>query len=382
VKIGIVSQSYYPRYGGVTEHVHHSAVELRRRGHQVIIITGRFHNRRETDHAVDVERVGRNVLMPFNRAFVDFTIGLTLRQQLRRLLRTYDFDILHTHGPNTPSLPVLAVQTAWCAQVGTFHSSCDRSLLQKTFRPLLARVIGKLDARIAVSRTAETSIARYFPGEYHVIPNGVDLDRFHPGVAPFEEWRDRERINLLFVGRLDPRKGLQSLLAAMPEVTERTRGRARLLVIGDSYLRPRFEASVPSAVRPHVRFLGHVPSAELPRWYATGDIFVSPASGNESFGIVLLEAMASGRPVVASDIPGYRSVVRPNEDGVMVPPGDVRALARSLADLVDDGARRGELATRARARALGFGWPRIVDRIEAVYRQVLAGRGLVASPPP
>src|SRR5262249_57889284 len=123
---------------------------------------------------------------------------------------------------------------------------------------------------------------------------------------------------------------VQVLVDAMPEVVRRTHGRARLLVVGDSYLRPRFEASVADEARGHVKFLGHVPSADLPRWYATGDVFVSPATGNESFGIVLAEAMAAGRAVVASDIPGYRSVVIPEVNGVMFPSGSVQGLPDSL----------------------------------------------------
>ena len=121
MRIGIVSQSYYPRYGGVTEHVHHTAVELRRRGHEVTIITSRFREGNEARHEIGVERIGTNIMVPFNRAFIDFTVGLSLRQQLRRLFHTYNFEVLHTHSPNAPSLPVLAVQEAWCAQVGTFQ---------------------------------------------------------------------------------------------------------------------------------------------------------------------------------------------------------------------------------------------------------------------
>jgi phosphatidylinositol alpha-mannosyltransferase len=131
---------------------------------------------------------------------------------------------------------------------------------------------------------------------------------------------------------------------------------------------------VPASARPHVHVLGHVPSQDLPGWYATGDIFVSPASGNESFGIVLVEAMAAQRAVVASDIPGYRSVVTPGEDGVMFPPRDVLALGRALAALIEDPARRERLAARGRQRALDFAWPRVTDQIEAVYRQVLEHR--------
>jgi phosphatidylinositol alpha-mannosyltransferase len=203
------------------------------------------------------------------------------------------------------------------------------------------------------------------------------VERFHPQVTPYEEWRDPGRVNLLFVGRLDPRKGVDLLLQSMPEVLRRTGGRARLLIVGDSYLRSRFEGSVSPAARDHVHFLGHVSGKDLPRWYATGDIFVSPASGNESFGIVLIEAMAAGRVVVASDIPGYRSVVTPEVNGVTFPQGNLEALTETLVRLVEDPERRALIAVRGRARALEFAWPRVTDRIESVYRDVLARRGAV-----
>ena len=377
MKIGIVSQSYYPRYGGVTEHVHHTAVELRRRGHDVTIITSRF---REGEAGIPgVERIGHNVLVPFNRAFVDLTLGWNLRGELERIFHRHDFDLLHVHCPTAPSLPVLAIESAVCPVVATFHMTSGRSFLIELFRGRLTRVVEKLRARIAVSKTARQSAELYFPGHYEMIPNGVDIERFHGAVEPFEEWRDPERVNLLFVGRLDQRKGVDLLIAAMPEILERTKNRARLLIVGDSYLRPKFEASVPAVARPHVHFLGHVPSAQLPRWYATGDVFVSPASGQESFGIVLLEAMAATRPVVASDIPGYRSVVVPDVNGVLFTPGDVGALARTVARLVDDPERRLLMAGRGRARALEFAWPRVSERIEAVYRDALTRRSAVHS---
>jgi phosphatidyl-myo-inositol alpha-mannosyltransferase len=308
---------------------------------------------------------------------VDLAVGIRLRSQLRGLLKRHNFDILHTHAPLVPTLPLIAVETAECPQVGTFHTTSGHSKLIAAFLGPLAARMRRLDARIAVSETARDFVAQYLPGEYLVIPNGVDTERFHPSVEPFPEWRDPDRVNVLFVGRLDPRKGVQVLLDAMPEVIARTGGRARLLVVGDSYLRGRFEASVTPAARAHVHFLGHVPSQDLPRWYATGDIFVSPALGHESFGIVLAEAMASGRVVVASDIPGYRSVVQPGVNGVVSPPGDVPALAAAIAALVEDPDRRAALALSGRTRALEFAWPHITDRIEAVYRDVLARRGAV-----
>jgi phosphatidylinositol alpha-mannosyltransferase len=379
VRIGIVSQSYYPRYGGVTEHVHHTAAELQRRGHNVTVITGRFPGGEEVGAPYRVERLGRSVLVPFNRAFVDLTVGFGLRQGLRRLLATHDFDVLHIHNPTAPTLPLLALEEASCPRVGTFHGTLGRSLLQDVFqRPLAAR-ISRLDARIAVSHSAEAASRLYFPGRYHIVPNGVDVERFQPGLPPIERWRDPARLNLLFVGRLDPRKGLDYLIKAMPEVVEGSGGRARLLIVGDSVLRPRFEAGIPRGLRPHIHFVGPVRRADLPRWYATGDLFVSPASGNESFGIVLLEAMASGLPVVATDLPGYRAVIEPGENAAAFSPGNVAALARTLVHLIEDPERRETLGRRGRARALEFAWPRVVDRIEELYRDTLQRRPAITS---
>lgn len=377
MRIGIVTQSYYPRYGGVTEHVHSLGLELRRRGHEVTIITSRFRKGEGGDEP-HVRRIGYNILIPFNRAFVDCTIGWGLKRQLRRAFRELELDVIHVHCPTAPTLPLMAIQVADRPTVGTFHSTGGRTALQDLFQPMLSSAIGRLAGRIAVSRTALETAELYYPGHYEVIPNGVDVDRFHPLVTPFPEWRDPDRVNILFVGRLDPRKGVQDLIAAMPEVIERTDGRARLLVVGDSYLRPQVEAQVSELARRHVHFLGHVLSRDLPRWYATGDVFCSPATGNESFGIVLVEAMAAGRAVACSDIPGYRTVVNPGVDAAVFPPGDVPSIARTLAQLVEDAERRRRLAERGRQRALDFAWPKVTDRIEAVYREAL-GRGTHAA---
>ena len=369
MKIGIVTQSYYPRFGGVTEHVHATAMELTRRGHDVRVITSRFNE--ERNEGLQVERIGRNVLIPYNRAYVDYTIGWNLEGQLKELFRRHDFDLIHTHCPAAPSLPLLAVAAAECPQVGTFHMT-GRNRLQEVFRGPLERRMARLDERIAVSATAQECAEHYFGGTYRVIPNGVDVDRFHPDNEPFEQWQSPDKINIVFVGRLDPRKGVDLLIAAIPQVIERTRGRARFLIVGDSYLRRKLEAAVRADMREHVTFVGAVPAQDLPRWYATADIFVSPATGNESFGIVLLEAMASGRPVVCSDIPGYRSAVIPEYNGVFHEPGNVEALANALCGLVENDERRTTLSINGRKRALEFAWPRVTDAIETVYRSMIA----------
>jgi phosphatidylinositol alpha-mannosyltransferase len=374
VRIALVTQSYYPRFGGVTEHVAHTARELRARGHVVLIVTGR-----PPGHGADddpqILRLGTSVLVPFQGAFVDLTLGPTLRRSLSRLWRERPFDLVHVHQPLTPTLPLLTGETATAPVVGTFHAAGGDSRLFRAFRRPLTRHWRRLAGRIAVSTSARAFVHRHFPGDYRLIPNGVDVRRFHPDVPPRPELADG-RLNVLFVGRLDPRKGLPVLLDAFPAV-RRAVPEARLLVVGDSFLRPWLERRVEARERAHVHFAGAVPAADLPGWYASAHAVVSPALRNESFGIVLLEAMAAGRPVIASDIPGYRSVVADGDDGVLVPPGDRSALAAAIAGLLRDPARRLALSARGRARAEAFSWASVAARLEAYYREVL-GDG----PPP
>jgi phosphatidylinositol alpha-mannosyltransferase len=383
MRIAIVTQSYYPRFGGVTENVHYTAAELARRGHEVVVVTSRFpgHDRAgRTPEGVEIVRLGHNVLIPFNGAYVDFTAGVQLQAKLRRLLAARRVDLVHVHNPAAPSLPLLTIDAAAAPVVGTFHMT-GSNRLQTLFQEPLRRRIDRLAARIAVSPTALHCASEHFPGAYTIVPNGIDVDRFHPAVEPIAHFRTPGIANLLFVGRLDPRKGLPDLLRAMPEVVERTREAVRLLVVGDSRLRPRMEALVPDAVRHRVHFVGAVPAAELPRWYATSDVFVSPATGNESFGIVLLEAMASARAIVCSDLPGYRNAVVPDRSALVHRPGDPEGIARVLVRVVEDEALRSSLASAGRSRALEFAWPRVTDAIESVYAAALRTRSVLLPSP-
>lgn len=370
MKVALVSQSYYPRFGGVTEHVAHTASELRLRGHEVTVVTGRPPGYRAADPP-DVVRVGTSILVPFQGAFVDLTIGPTLRRDLRKLWRERTFDVVHVHQPLTPTLPLLTGETSTAPVVGTFHAAGTDSRLFRLFRRPLDEHWRRLAGRIAVSATARQFVDRHFPGEYRIIPNGVDVRRFHPDVPPRPEMVADGRLNVLFVGRLDPRKGLPVLLDAFPRL-RRAVPEARLVVVGSSFLRGWLERRLPAREREHVHFAGAVTALELPSWYASAHVVASPALRNESFGIVLLEAMAAGRPLVASDIPGYRSVIEHEDDGVLVPPGDVAALSSALASLLRDPARRLALAARGRARAETFGWDTVAARLEAYYDEVRA----------
>jgi len=375
MRLALVTQSYYPRYGGVTEHVAHTARELRARGHEVTIVTGRPPGHREAPNK-DVVRLGTSVLVPFQGALVDLTLGPNLRRELTALWGQRAFDLVHVHQPLTPTLPLLTGETSHAPVVGTFHAAGAKSRLFRLFRKPLARHFEKLAGRVAVSPTALSFAHRHFPGDYRVIPNGVDTARFHPDVPARPELADG-RLNVLFVGRLDPRKGVPVLLDALPRLRQRV-PEARLVIVGDSFLRPWFARAASGREGEHVRFVGAVPPAELPGYYAAAHVVVSPALRNESFGIVLLEAMASGKPIVASDIPGYRAVIDDGADGLLVPPGDADALAACLADLLRDPARRLRLAAQGRTKAEAFGWDRVTARLDQYYQEILAGRSLAS----
>jgi phosphatidyl-myo-inositol alpha-mannosyltransferase len=373
VKIGIVTQSYYPRPGGVTEVAHFSARELRKLGHDVTIVTTRYTGSEPEEPGVI--RIGRNVLVPVNGAWVNMTVGAGLRGELRRIFERERFDVVHAHCPLVPTLPLFALESAlpWQKVVGTFHAAADRNFFYWFFRRFLEKRARRLDRRMAVSEAARTFVSKYFPGDYEVVPNGIDCARFRPGIEPLAEYRDG-RINVLFVGRMDPRKGVPYLCKAMPIVGRELGGNVRFMIVGEKGLRARLCPRPSDLHGAKLEWIGRVSPEDLPRYYATADIFCSPATGQESFGIVLLEAMASGVAIAASDIPGYRTILNPAREGILVPPRDPGELARAIVSLARDDSLRLDLGTAGRKQALRYDWPVVVRRLESVYRDALGGR--------
>jgi phosphatidylinositol alpha-mannosyltransferase len=202
-----------------------------------------------------------------------------------------------------------------------------------------------------------------------VLPNGVNLERFRPGLPRLPRFDDGTP-NILFVGRHDPRKGLPELVHACAALAS---GGVpfRLIVVGDGVLRRRIESMARGALDGRIHFEGRVSNERLPRYYASADLFCSPARGGESFGIVLLEAMACGVPVVATDLPGYRTVLTPGREGLVVPPRDAAALAVALRTLLHDPGRRAEMGARGMETARRYAWPSVAARLEAIYHSVV-----------
>jgi phosphatidylinositol alpha-mannosyltransferase len=360
-----VTQSFHPRPGGVTEHVDHVSRELRRRGHDVSVVTADF--ARDGAGEPEIIRLGRNVLVPINGAWVNMTVGWNLQGKLRRILDSLQPDVIHTHCPLAPTLPLMTLGVAppGSLVVGTFHAAARQNLGYRIFGGLLEKSAARLDVRIAVSDAARSLAASYFPGDYTIVPNGVDCERFSPSQLPFPDLVD-DAFNILFVGRMDKRKGLKYLFRAVSIASKRTPRRLRLIVVGDNgprrHLLPKVDDSV------DVVFRGIVDRDLVPRYYATGHMFCSPAIGRESFGIVLLEAMASGLPVVGTAIRGYLSVLKPEVNALVVPPKDPTALADAIVRLAGDEPLRWRLRRAGISFAQSYRWERIVDRLEAVYR--------------
>jgi phosphatidylinositol alpha-mannosyltransferase len=367
MKIAMVSQSYYPSLGGVTEHVHYLSEALRRLGHRVTIITAGPGTNGEDGRAGTI-RIGRNALFPINGAFVNVTVGLRLRRRLRDVFRHCDFDIIHIHSPLEPTLPlaaVMAAQAIECPVVGTFHMSARVSPAYEVFSDALRNYALRLDARIAVSQAARRFAMRYFPGDYKVVPNGVACERFAAPTRPVREIADGT-ITILFVGRLDMRKRAPSLISAF-KMLRREQPDCRLVIVGKGFMEPACRAAAYPLTGRDIVFKGRVSPADLPSCYSSSDIFCSVPGGSESFGIVLLEAMAAGVPVVATGIEGYREIVADGIDGILVRPGDTAGLARALARLVRDGGLRARMGQLGRQKAALFDWSRIARRIADIY---------------
>jgi phosphatidylinositol alpha-mannosyltransferase len=370
MKIALVSAYDYAYPGGVTEHVRNLADQFRSRNHEVHVIAP--YSRRPGDPAVDptVHAVGRAMPIPANGSVARITLPLRGYLQVKRLLSHQAFDVVHLHEPMMPALPLTVLRHSQAINVGTFHAFGRTNIGYFYAKPVLKPFFNKLHGRIAVSSPAREFVAKHLPGDYTIIPNGIDYDRFAVPKEPIPEFDD-DRLDVLFVGRLEKRKGLKFLLRAWPLV-RREFPNARLLVVGgggrrlESYRRYAEQRGLDEVV-----FAGHVPPRDLERYYQTSDVFCAPSTGQESFGIVLLEAMAAGRPIVATAIPGYAEVVTHGGEGLLVPPKDAEALAVSLAHLLADAQLRRELGERGRMKAAAYDWATVADRVLGFYDKTI-----------
>jgi phosphatidylinositol alpha-mannosyltransferase len=366
MKIGIVTPYAYPMPGGVNDHVGSLYRVLRARGHDVRIITS-SHGLQKASEG-DIIRVGKGFSVPFNGSMGTITLSPTYLAQVRAILERERFDVLHFHEPFVPFLSLVTLTLSTSVNIGTFHAFGGLSISYEFGKRMLGHYAGKLHGRIAVSPAARHFISRYFPGEYKIVPNGVEPGRYQRAV-PIARYRDGVP-NILFVGRMEPRKGLIHLLRAFRKL-QLDGVRARLLIVGTGPGEREARRYVLTRQLEDVEFLGRVPEAHKAQLFKTADIYVSPATGRESFGIVLLEAMSAGAPIICSDIHGYRGVVRRERDGILVEPGNADALAAAIRRLIDDPVLREQLSRAGEERAQLFTWERVGQAVEEYYGFVI-----------
>ncbi|MFQ5933069.1 MAG: glycosyltransferase family 4 protein [Dehalococcoidia bacterium] len=379
MKIALVSVYDFGHPGGVNLHCAHLAHEFTRRGHSVRIIAPC--SRPDAIFGSDkLIPLGNPLAVPTAGTIARFTLSMRLSSKVKPVLEREKFDVIHLHEPLCPTLPTTILKFSNSKNIGTFHASHGSrrilgvSIADRAYtifnRYVRTHWLNKLHDKIAVSQAALEFVAKHFPGKYHIIPNGIDLNRFTPDVIPIEEYRDG-KLNILFVGRLEKRKGLKYLLAAYTKL-KWDFPNIRLLVVGPGKLDPDSQRLLGERNPKDVVVVGTVSHDDLPRYYKTADIFCTPATSHESFGMVLLEAMAVGKPVVASNIVGYAGVVTDGVEGFLVPPKREDELASVLARLIQNESLRAELGERGLAHVQEYSWERVAERVMSVYNNTFA----------
>ena len=368
MKIALVSPYDFTWPGGVTAHISQLSHRLTDMGHSVKILAP-FSPSRIDGQEQNFIPLGRSVPIPSGGSIARISLSAWLYRRVRRILREEKFDVIHLHEPLAPYLPLAVLQCSNSVNVGTFHAFHGSTRMYRWSSPILKHWFRRLNGRIAVSPAALSHVQTFFPQDYTIIPNGIDLDFFAADVPPIPEFRDG-KINILFVGRLEKRKGLRYLLDAYSRL-KWDFPNTRLIVVGpgnpDKYCyRIMAERSLEDVV-----FVGAVDHNMLPRYYQTADIYCSPAIGKESFGIVLLEAMAASKPIVASRIQGYADVVTDGHQGLLAPPQDGEGLAAALARLIQDPDLRRKLGANGRADVNQYAWQKVATRVVDYYQATM-----------
>jgi len=371
MKIALVSPYDFAYPGGVVNHISNLQRQFTRLGHDVKIIAPA--SKAVTTFGDQFIRIGKPRSIPSSGSIARIAVSVTLDSQIREAFAREQFDICHLHEPLLPNLCTSTLRLKLAPMVGTFHAAGAKPWYIM-FSPLakwyLNRWFNKLDGRIAVSGPARDYIHRFFPSPYTIIPNGIDTHHFNSHNAPLEQYCDG-KLNILFVGRFEKRKGFDFLLKAYRQVKPSLPD-SRLIAVGPGVrLRNKYEKRIRRHDIEDVVFPGYVAYSELPRYYTTADIVCFPTTGRESFGIVLLEAMAAGRPVIASDIAGYNTLLTDGEQGIAAPPRDVDRLARAIFDLAANEKLRRQMGACGVNHARQYDWPVVAKKVLDFYAETL-----------
>jgi phosphatidylinositol alpha-mannosyltransferase len=380
MKIAQVCPYAWHTRGGVQTHVASLTTHLRARGHHVLVVAPGERGEAAPAEDEHLHLTGSYTRVPFNGSVAPIALQPRAWLQVRRVLRRFDPDVIHVHEPRAPSLALAALLFARAPVVATFHAYYPPSINAALYDGIafVVRPLGRdIAVKLAVSRSAAACAAPWVYGGVQIVPNGVDLARF-TAAAPMALPRGRK---LLFLNRLDRRKGIEVAFRAFSALAVR-HSDLQLVIAGDGPCRGALR-ELPASVSGRVTMLGDVPADRLPSVYAAADLFLAPAYGHESFGIVLLEAMAAGLPIVASDIPGYREVLRHGESAWLVPPRDVQAVVEAVTRVLASRRLSARLAAGGRRRVSSFAWDVVVTDLERCYaRAVREGRWARPAPVP
>jgi phosphatidyl-myo-inositol alpha-mannosyltransferase len=374
VRIGIVCPYAWDVPGGVQFHIRDLAEHLIRLGHEVSVLAPADDDLPVPPYLV---AAGRAVPVPYNGSVARLSFGFLSAARVRRWLHDGAFDVLHIHEPVTPSLSILACWAANGPIVATFHTSNPRSRAMIAAEPLMQPALEKISARIAVSEYARRTLVEHFGGDAVVIPNGVDVG-FFADAEPRPEWSGG---TIGFVGRInEPRKGLPTLLEALPRIIA-ARPDVRLLVAGKGDEEEAVKG-LPAEVLARIEFLGMVTDEEKASLLRSVDLYVAPNTGGESFGIILVEAMSAGAPVLASDLDAFRQVLDGGAAGELFPVEDAGALAEAAIRLLGDPARLAELRESGCRHVRRFDWETVGADILSVYETVTTGAAAMVDAEP
>ena len=368
MRIGMVCPYSFDVHGGVQAHVLQLAEVMRERGHEVSVLAPSSPHVDLPDYVVSG---GKAVPIPYNGSVARLRFGPATHRKVKKWIANGDFDVLHLHEPNAPSLSLLALMIAEGPIVATFHTSTTKSFALGVFQGILRPWNEKIMGRIAVSDLARRWQIEALGSDAVQIPNGVDVASF-ASAQPLPGY-PRPGRTVLFLGRFDePRKGMAVLLGALPAVVEEYPD-IELLVVGRGDEDDLREQA--GDLAGHLRFLGQVEDAEKASALRSADVYCAPNTGGESFGIVLVEAMAAGTAVVASNLDAFRRVLEDGEAGCLVPVEDSDALARALISVLSDDDVRARLVTVASDAVRCYDWSVVADDILRVYETV-AGSGV------
>ena len=373
MKIALVSPYDWGVPGGVNRHVFNLSQHFLRRGHDVTVVAPA--SKRSSEEPPYLHVIGHSAIsLPVSGSVANISLSYNLASRVKKLLAREQFDIVHIHEPFAPLLPFQFVRFSQATNVATFHAARDSgSRVYAYSQFIIQQWWHRIHGRIAHSQAALDLIGKYFDDDFRIIPSGIDYARFAAETPPIPELMDSKR-NIVFVGRQEQRKGLPYLIEAFaklkPEMPQ-----TRLIIVGpDGGIRPACERYIEEHNVEDVVFTDYVAEEDLPRYYRSGDVFCAPNTGHESLGLILLEAMASGVPIVASRIPGFAAVVKDGEQGLLVPPRDSEALCEALKRLLSDAGMREEMGRAAALHARNWSWDEVSSEVLAFYEETAANR--------